>query len=60
MSEKPAQSRHPESVRLNSVPPGGAPPRKLALRPYARAVGQVLKVSFKASPGAVIMKVAGP
>jgi ATP-binding cassette subfamily B protein len=59
MSDKPAQPRHPESVRLNSVPPGKTPPRKLALRPYARAVGQVLKVSFKASPGAVIMKVAG-
>ena len=58
MSEKPAQPRHPESVRLNSVQPGKAP-RKLALRPYARAVGQVLKVSFKASPAAVIMKVAG-
>lgn len=54
MSEKPAQPRHPESVRLNKTPP-----RKLALRPYARAVGQVLKVSFKASPVAVIMKVAG-
>ncbi|WP_458109005.1 ABC transporter ATP-binding protein/permease [Arthrobacter sp. R3-55] len=56
MSERPAQPRHPESVRLN---PGKTPPRKLALRPYARAVGQVLKVSFKASPVAVIMKVLG-
>lgn len=54
MSEKPAKPRHPESVRLNK-----APPRKLALRPYARAVGQVLKVSFKASPAAVVMKVLG-
>ncbi|SEI48690.1 ATP-binding cassette, subfamily C [Arthrobacter sp. yr096] len=54
MSEKPAQPRHPESVRLNNTPP-----RKLALRPYARAVGQVLKVSFQASPVAVIMKVLG-
>ncbi|MCD4850382.1 ABC transporter ATP-binding protein/permease [Arthrobacter sp. AK01] len=54
MSEKPAQPRHPESIRLNNTPP-----RKLALRPYARAVGQVLKVSFKASPVAVIMKVLG-
>ncbi len=54
MSEKPAEPRHPESVRLNK-----APPRKLALRPYARAVGQVLKVSFKASPAAVVMKVLG-
>ncbi|WOH17529.1 ABC transporter ATP-binding protein [Paenarthrobacter sp. GOM3] len=54
MSEKPAEPRHPESVRLNK-----ASPRKLALRPYARAVGQVLKVSFKASPAAVVMKVLG-
>ncbi|WP_159703878.1 ABC transporter ATP-binding protein [Arthrobacter sp. 18067] len=59
MSEKPAQPRHPESIRLNSGQPGKTPPRKLALRPYARAVGQVLKVSFKASPVAVIMKVVG-
>ncbi|MHA7143241.1 ABC transporter ATP-binding protein [Arthrobacter sp. TmT3-37] len=33
--------------------------RKLRLGPYARAVGQVLVVSAKASPGAVAMKVAG-
>jgi ATP-binding cassette subfamily B protein len=33
--------------------------RKLRLGPYARAVGQVLAVSARASPGAVIMKVAG-
>ncbi|MDQ0735678.1 ABC transporter ATP-binding protein [Arthrobacter agilis] len=33
--------------------------RKLRLGPYARAVGQVLVVSAKASPGAVVMKVAG-
>ncbi|GGV21611.1 ATP-binding cassette subfamily B protein/ATP-binding cassette subfamily C protein [Paenarthrobacter nicotinovorans] len=59
MSEKSAQPRHPESIPLNPGQPGKAPPRKLALRPYARAVGQVLKVSFKASPVAVIMKVLG-
>ncbi|WP_314323191.1 ABC transporter ATP-binding protein [Paenarthrobacter ilicis] len=59
MSEKSAQPRHPESVRLNPTPPGQTPSRKLALRPYARAVGQVLKVSFQASPAAVIMKVVG-
>src|SRR4029453_15482895 len=58
MSEKPAQPRHPESVRLNSVQPGKAP-RKLSLRPYARAVGQGLKVSFKASPGTLIIKMGG-
>ncbi len=33
--------------------------RKLRLGPYARAVGQVLAVSARASPGAVVMKVAG-
>ncbi|MHA7209034.1 ABC transporter ATP-binding protein [Arthrobacter sp. MDT1-65] len=33
--------------------------RKLRLGPYARAVGQVLVVSAKASPGAVAMKIAG-
>jgi len=33
--------------------------RKLAVRPYARAVAQVLRVSFRASPAAVVMKVAG-
>ncbi|KNC13462.1 ABC transporter [Arthrobacter sp. RIT-PI-e] len=33
--------------------------RKLPLAPYARAVGQVLSVSAKASPGAVAMKVIG-
>ncbi|WP_104117199.1 ABC transporter ATP-binding protein [Arthrobacter sp. B1805] len=33
--------------------------RKLRLAPYARAVGQVLVVSAKASPGAVAMKIAG-
>ncbi|WP_120522949.1 ABC transporter ATP-binding protein [Arthrobacter celericrescens] len=54
MSETPAEPRHPASVRLSKDPP-----RRLALRPYARAVGQVLKVSFQASPAAVIMKVAG-
>ncbi|MFK0005438.1 ABC transporter ATP-binding protein [Paenarthrobacter sp. NPDC090520] len=54
MSAIPPGPRHPESVRVTKTPP-----RKLALRPYARAVGQVLKVSFKASPAAVIMKVVG-
>ncbi|MCA4132431.1 ABC transporter ATP-binding protein [Arthrobacter sp. M4] len=33
--------------------------RKLAFKPYLRAVVQVLRVSFRASPAAVIMKVAG-
>ncbi|THJ65497.1 ABC transporter ATP-binding protein [Arthrobacter echini] len=33
--------------------------RKLRLRPYAHAVGQVLSVSAKASPGAVAMKIGG-
>ena len=42
MSENPGgpgrgRPMHPESVRVTK-----APPRKLALRPYARAVGQVL------------------
>lgn len=35
------------------------PQKRLALRPYAKAVAQVLRVSFRASPGAVIMKVLG-
>ncbi|MFJ6001324.1 ABC transporter ATP-binding protein [Arthrobacter sp. NPDC092385] len=39
--------------------PEAAARRKLRLGPYARAVGQVLVVSAKASPGAVAMKVAG-
>ncbi|MBT2514323.1 ABC transporter ATP-binding protein [Arthrobacter sp. ISL-30] len=49
-----SQPRHPAELT-----PKRDAQRKLALRPYARAVGQVLKVSFKASPGAVVMKVAG-
>lgn len=44
---------------MSELRPARAPLRKLALRPYARAVGKVLKVSFQASPAAVIMKVAG-
>lgn len=39
--------------------PSREPNRKLALRPYAKAVAQVLRVSFRASPAAVVMKVAG-
>ncbi|WP_028280861.1 ABC transporter ATP-binding protein [Arthrobacter sp. H5] len=42
-----------------SLRPPRDPRPKLALRPYARAVGQVLKVSVRASPGAVVMKVLG-
>lgn len=44
---------------MSELRPARAPLRKLALRPYARAVGKVLRVSFEASPAAVIMKVAG-
>ncbi|TYC99937.1 ABC transporter ATP-binding protein [Arthrobacter echini] len=33
--------------------------RRIRLRPYAHAVGQVLAVSAKASPGAVAMKIGG-
>ncbi len=39
--------------------PKREPSRRLALRPYARALAQVLRVSFRASPGAVVMKVIG-
>lgn len=46
--------RHPAELS-----PKREPQRRLALRPYARAVAQVLRVSFRASPGAVIMKVLG-
>jgi hypothetical protein len=48
-----SQPRHP--AELN---PKREPQRRLALKPYARAVAQVLRVSFRASPGAVLMKVA--
>jgi len=49
-----SQPRHP--AELN---PKREPQRRLALKPYARAVAQVLRVSFRASPGAVLMMVAG-
>src|SRR5919205_1008719 len=49
-----SQPRHP--AELN---PKREPQRRLALKPYARSVAQVLRVSFRASPGAVLMKVAG-
>ena len=45
-----SESRHP--AELN---PKRDAQRRLALRPYARAVAQVLRVSFRASPGAVVM-----
>ncbi|HEY9358142.1 MAG TPA: ABC transporter ATP-binding protein, partial [Arthrobacter sp.] len=48
------QPHHP--AELN---PKRDPQRKLAVRPYARAVAQVLRVSFRASPAAVVMKVVG-
>src|SRR4029453_3416027 len=48
------EPRHPAELS-----PKREPKRKLALRPYARAVAQVLRVSFRASPAAVIMKVLG-
>ena len=44
---------------MSELLPARAPKRKLALRPYARAVAQVLRVSFRASPAAVVMKVLG-
>ncbi|HKS01172.1 MAG TPA: ABC transporter ATP-binding protein, partial [Arthrobacter sp.] len=44
---------------MSEVLPAREPQRRLALKPYARAVAQVLRVSFRASPGAVLMKVAG-
>ena len=49
-----SQPRHPAELT-----PKRDPQKRLALRPYARAVAQVLRVSFRASPGAVIMKVLG-
>ncbi|MEW1809452.1 ABC transporter ATP-binding protein [Pseudarthrobacter phenanthrenivorans] len=49
-----SQVRHPAELT-----PKRDPQKRLALRPYARAVAQVLRVSFRASPGAVIMKVLG-
>ncbi|MDJ0321341.1 ABC transporter ATP-binding protein [Pseudarthrobacter sp. PS3-L1] len=49
-----APSRHP-----GEVSPAKDSGRRLALGPYAKAVAQVLRVSFRASPGAVIMKVLG-
>src|SRR5215218_1623189 len=49
-----SQPRHPAELS-----PKREPSRRLALRPYARAVAQVLRVSFRASPGAVVMKVLG-
>ena len=47
-------ARHPAEMT-----PKRDPQRRLALKPYARAVAQVLRVSFRASPGAVVMKVLG-
>ena len=44
---------------MSELLPARAPKRKLALKPYARAVAQVLRVSFRASPAAVVMKVLG-
>ncbi|MBT2249783.1 ABC transporter ATP-binding protein [Arthrobacter sp. BHU FT2] len=49
-----SQPRHPAELG-----PKRDTQRRLALRPYAKAVAQVLRVSFLASPGAVIMKVLG-
>jgi ATP-binding cassette subfamily B protein/ATP-binding cassette subfamily C protein len=49
-----SQPRHPAELG-----PKRDTQRRLALRPYAKAVAQVLRVSFRASPGAVIMKVLG-
>ncbi|CAM3194289.1 Lipid A export ATP-binding/permease protein MsbA [Arthrobacter ulcerisalmonis] len=48
------ESRHP--AELN---PKRDAQRRLTLRPYAKAVAQVLRVSFRASPAAVVMKVLG-
>jgi len=44
---------------MSELLPAREPKRKLTLRPYARAVAQVLRVSFRASPAAVVMKVLG-
>ena len=49
-----SQPRHPAELS-----PKRDPQRRLAVRPYARAVAQVLRVSFRASPAAVVMKVVG-
>lgn len=49
-----SQPRHPAELL-----PKRDPQKRLALGPYAKAVAQVLRVSFRASPGAVIMKVLG-
>ncbi|UTT68465.1 ABC transporter ATP-binding protein/permease [Arthrobacter sp. DNA4] len=49
-----SQPRHPAELT-----PKRDPQKRLALRPYAKAVAQVLRVSFRASPGAVVMKVLG-
>ncbi|QDG62855.1 ABC transporter ATP-binding protein [Pseudarthrobacter sp. NIBRBAC000502771] len=49
-----SQPRHPAELA-----PKRDPQKRLALRPYAKAVAQVLRVSFRASPGAVVMKVLG-
>src|SRR4029453_8830566 len=48
------EPRHPAELS-----PKREPKRKLALKPYAQAVAQVLRVSFRASPAAVVMKVLG-
>ncbi|GAB5078047.1 ABC transporter ATP-binding protein [Arthrobacter sp. AD-310] len=49
----------PPSGHPAELSPKRDPQRRLALRPYARAVAKVLRVSFRASPGAVVMKVLG-
>lgn len=49
-----SQPRHPAELT-----PKRDPQKRLAVRPYAKAVAQVLRVSFHASPGAVVMKVLG-
>lgn len=49
-----SQPRHPAEFL-----PKRDPQKRLALRPYAKAVAQVLRVSFRASPAAVIMKILG-
>lgn len=49
----------PPSGHPAELTPKRDPQRRLALRPYARAVAKVLRVSFRASPGAVVMKVLG-
>lgn len=49
----------PPTQHPAELTPKRDPSRRLAVRPYARAVAQVLRVSFRASPGAVVMKVLG-